>query len=66
MHKSCRTGHVDPVFVGLAWAYVGCRLLHSLIYLSYNRVMHRFLAFVASNLVVVAIWARLILVFARS
>ena len=29
----------------LAWAYVGLRIVHSLIQATYNRVMHRFLVF---------------------
>lgn len=42
----------------LAWGYFGLRVAHSLIYLTYNHVMHRFLAFAASNVVLVVMWLR--------
>lgn len=35
--------------LALAWAYVVLRLVHSLIYLTYNQVVHRFVAFALSN-----------------
>ncbi|MBW3566945.1 MAG: MAPEG family protein [Proteobacteria bacterium] len=38
----------DGLYLVLAWAYVGLRLAHSAVHLSYNRVYHRFLLFVAS------------------
>ena len=34
----------------LAWAYVGLRIIHTLIQATYNRVMHRFLVFGLSSL----------------
>jgi hypothetical protein len=43
-------------FAPLAMAYVGLRVLHSVIHISYNRVMHRFLVYVASSLVLIVIW----------
>jgi hypothetical protein len=42
--------------LALAWLYVGLRALHSLIHLTYNRVMHRFAVHVAGTLVVFAMW----------
>ncbi|MCL2308885.1 MAG: MAPEG family protein [Proteobacteria bacterium] len=48
------TNEVNQVTVGLAWLYVALRFAHSLIYFTYNRVVHRFAAFTASNLVVLA------------
>jgi hypothetical protein len=56
------THAVDGLFLGLAWAYVALRVLHSLIYLTYNHVMHRLLAFAASNLLVAGIWLRFVVV----
>jgi hypothetical protein len=47
-------GLVDPVVLWLAWVYVGLRLAHSLIYLTYNHVVQRFAVFAISNLVVLA------------
>ena len=43
--------------MGLAWAYVALRVVHSLIHLSYNHVYHRLAAFVVSNGVLAALWA---------
>lgn len=51
------TGNVDSLLLGLAWTYVGLRWLHSLIHVSYNRVMHRFTAYFLSTLVLWAFWA---------
>jgi hypothetical protein len=47
------TNEVNHVTVGLAWLYVALRFAHSLIYFTYNRVVHRFAVFTASNLVVI-------------
>ena len=49
-------GGSTPGFVAGAWAYVGLRALHSLIHVSYNRVVHRFLAYVASTLLLFGLW----------
>ena len=50
------TGHATPVVLGLAWAYVALRVVHSWIHCTYNRVKHRFYAFAASNAVLWALW----------
>jgi hypothetical protein len=55
------TGGSTPGFVTAAWAYVGLRALHSLIHVSYNRVMHRFLVYVASTVLLFGMWAVFIL-----
>ena len=55
---------VDPWFVGLAWAYVTLRVAHSLIHVTYNDVRHRLVPFGISNLVLLAIWLRLVWVVA--
>ncbi|MGV3591898.1 MAG: MAPEG family protein [Gammaproteobacteria bacterium] len=46
-------------FVQLAWIYVAARIVHSLIHLSYNRVLHRMFAFAVSNVVLILMWSRL-------
>ena len=51
------TGQGAALQVGLAWAYVALRVVHSLIHLSYNHVYHRLAAFVVSNGVLCALWA---------
>lgn len=49
----------DSILVTLAWAYVVSRYVHSFIHVTYNRVMHRFSAFIFSSLVLLAFWVRL-------
>ena len=51
------TGGSTPGFTTAAWAYVGLRALHTLIHVTYNRVVHRFLVYVASTLLLFAMWA---------
>ena len=43
----------------LAWLYVALRAVHSLIHCTYNRVTHRFAAFVLSAIVLAALWVDL-------
>jgi hypothetical protein len=43
-------------FAPLAMTYVGLRVLHSAIHLTYNRVMHRFAVYAASTLVLMTMW----------
>jgi hypothetical protein len=50
-------GGSTPGFFAAAWAYVGLRSIHSLIHVTYNRVTHRFLVYVASTLLLFAMWA---------
>lgn len=45
------TGSVDAAFLVMAWLYVGLRAVHSLIHCTHNIVMQRFLAYVASSVV---------------
>ncbi|MFT3996686.1 MAG: MAPEG family protein [Asticcacaulis sp.] len=47
---------VSDVQLGLAWAFVGFRLLHSLIHVTINHVLWRLLAFGASVVVLAAMW----------
>ena len=49
----------DLLLVMLAWVYVGCRVIHAAIHLSYNDVMHRFYAFALSAFVLLGMWLRL-------
>ena len=51
------TGMESGLFVAGAWAYVALRGLHTAIHLTYNRVMHRFAAYVASSLALFLMWA---------
>ena len=50
------SGQVTGLTLGLAWTYVGLRVVHSFIHCGYNRVRHRFYVFLASNVVLWALW----------
>lgn len=48
--------------VVLGWCYVVLRIVHSLIHIAYNNVLHRFLAYATSSLLLLFMW----IVFAAS
>jgi hypothetical protein len=50
------TGTASPLANALAWVYVGLRVIHSIVHLSYNHVLHRLGAFAASNVALLALW----------
>jgi hypothetical protein len=52
------TGQTDALNVGLAWCYVGVRVVHSLIQCTSNFVPVRFGVFVLASLTLMAIAAR--------
>jgi hypothetical protein len=49
-------GLSGPLLVGLAWVFVATRIVHALIHLSYNNVIHRMLAFWTGAICVLAMW----------
>ena len=53
------TQQADPSQLRLAWLYVGLRVGHSLVHLTYNKVMHRVTMFALSNIVILIFWLRL-------
>jgi hypothetical protein len=53
------SGVTIPGFLILAWSYVGLRVAHSAIHLTYNRVRHRLLPFALSNIVLITMWVLL-------
>lgn len=46
--------------VTFAWIFVAARVMHSLIHLSYNNVLHRVVAFGIGNLAVLAMWISIV------
>jgi hypothetical protein len=48
-------GQGDGLNAALAWAYVGLRVIHSLIHAAVNRVVWRFAVFMLSSLVLIAL-----------
>lgn len=51
-------GQADAINIGLAWAYVGLRVVHSLIQCTVNIVMLRFVVFTLSTLALAALALR--------
>ncbi|MDX1454786.1 MAG: MAPEG family protein [Gammaproteobacteria bacterium] len=49
----------DDLFIGLAWAFVVTRALHSLVHCSYNKVTHRFMLFISGALILIFMFLRL-------
>lgn len=49
----------DPLLVGLSWAFVALRAVHSFIHCTYNNVNHRFVAYALSCLALIFMWIRL-------
>ena len=48
---------IDFVLIGLAWAFVGSRLLHSFVHTGANRIVTRFKVFVAGLVFLIGMWA---------
>ncbi len=53
---AAQTAQVNALTLGLAWLFVVERVVHSYIQCTYNRVRHRFYAFVASFFTLCAFW----------
>jgi hypothetical protein len=52
------THQVTEWMLGLAWLYVALRIVHTFIHLSYNKILHRFSSYAASNLVLLVMWLK--------
>ena len=50
------TGGASSIAIAIAWAFVALRVVHSVIHLTYNRVVHRLAAFTAANVALVFLW----------
>lgn len=50
------TNNSSHLIVALAWAFVAFRAVHSIIHCTYNKVMHRFVAFMLSFITLTALW----------
>ncbi len=48
-----------PLYIALAWLFVGSRLVHSIIHCTSNRVRYRFYAYLFGFFTLVAMWALL-------
>lgn len=52
------TGRIDFAYIGLAWGFVALRVVHSFIHLTYNKVMHRFMAYALGGVVLLVMVIR--------
>ena len=50
------SGQVNAATLALAWLFVALRVVHSAIHCTYNKVMHRFYAYLAGGLALWAVW----------
>ena len=50
------TSQTNVMVLVLAWLFVALRVLHSWIHCTYNKVMHRFQAYLAGGVVLWALW----------
>lgn len=50
------TKKADLLFVVLAWLFVATRVVHAVVYVTSNRVPHRFRAYLAGALVLLVMW----------
>ena len=55
----------SSLIINLAWLFVGVRLVHSIIHVTYNHPVHRFFAFLTSSLIVLAMWIELMLLISK-
>lgn len=60
------TGLHDTATLALAWAFVAARVLHSAIQCSYNKVMHRFRAYLLGAAILLVLWVRVAIHLAGS
>lgn len=51
----------DHIFLVLAWVYIALRIVHLVIHVTNNNVLHRFMAFAASIIILSIMWVRFIL-----
>jgi hypothetical protein len=50
------TSQITTLVLILAWTFVALRIVHSAIHCSYNKVMHRFQAYLAGAIVLWVLW----------
>jgi hypothetical protein len=50
------TGGASSPALAVAWAFVALRVVHSLVHLTYNHVLHRLAVFTLANVALVALW----------
>lgn len=54
-------GLEGALMTGLAWVYVAVRIVHAVIQMTYNNVIHRLLAFQVSFILLLVMWILLVI-----
>ncbi|MFC3050832.1 MAPEG family protein [Kordiimonas pumila] len=54
-------GKADSIVVIMAWCYAALRIVHALVHLIGNNVLHRFRVFILSNIVLLVMWVLIVL-----
>lgn len=49
-------GFQGPLLVTLAWVFVASRVVHTVIHVTYNNVIHRLIAFLTGALCILVMW----------
>ena len=55
----------NQIMQNFAWAFVVLRIIHSIIHVTYNNPIHRFLAFLLSSSIVLIMWVQLVIVVSQ-
>lgn len=54
------THNIDATLITMAWVFVGLRIVHTLVHVLYNNVIHRLIVFFTGVVTVGAIWVKLV------
>ena len=49
----------DKTFAILGFTYFALRIVHSFVHLTYNKLLHRMIPFIISNIVLIITWVRI-------
>jgi hypothetical protein len=55
----------NQLMQNFAWTFVVLRIIHSIIHVTYNKPIHRFLAFLLSSSIVLIMWVQLVMVISQ-
>jgi hypothetical protein len=55
----------NQLMQNFAWTFVVLRIIHSIIHVTYNKPIHRFLAFLLSSSIVLIMWVHLVMVISQ-
>lgn len=58
---SLSLGLANHTMIILAWSFVILRMIHSVIHITYNNPLHRFVVFLLSSVIVLVMWVHLVM-----